>query len=191
MMGVSNLGYVLGWTLAEAVIGLILALEITTLFSVFDLLHTASDFLPCFFLFLCYSLSALMYAFCIASFFSTPRLAGELGGLIYILPGSLYYVTTLLKADSWLVYLTFVFPQNPLMYGVASLLGGTIPVPFYTTVLFTVLDVPLFGLLSVYLDQVIPNQYGLSKPFYYPFTSLISLFHRSEASQQQEELCEF
>lgn len=188
MMGVSNLGYVLGWTLAEALVGLIIALEITVLFVVFGLVTEASHIGLCFALFLCYSLSALMYAFCIAAFFSTPRLAGELGGLIYIAPGALYYVTTLLNADPWAVYLTFIFPQNPLMYGVAYLLGGTIPVPFEATVLFTVLDMCIYGCLSIYLDQVVPNQYGISKPLYFPITALISAFRRPEAPQQQEEL---
>lgn len=188
MMGVSNLGYVLGWILAEAVVGLVIAVEITVLVALCGLVSNAGEIGLCFVLFLCYSLSALMYAFCIAAFFSTPRLAGELGGLIYIAPGALYYVTTLLKAEPWAVYLTFFFPQNPLMYGVASLFGGSIPVPFESTVLFTVLDICLYACLSVYLDQVVPNQYGLSKPLCFPIYALINAFRRPEPPLQQEEL---
>lgn len=188
MMGVSNLGYVLGWVLAEAVVGLVIAVEITALVAVSGLVAGAGEVGLCFVLFLCYSLSALMFAFCIAAFFSTPRLAGELGGLIYLAPGALYYVTTLLKAKPWAIYLTFLFPQNPLMYGVAYLLGGAIPVPFESTLLFTLLDICLYTCLSIYFDQVVPNQYGLSKPLLFPIYALITAFRSTEPPLQQEEM---
>ncbi|KAM8986811.1 phospholipid-transporting ATPase ABCA7 isoform 2-T2 [Ara ararauna] len=150
-----------------------------------------------------FSVATISQCFLISTFFPRANLASACGGIIYF---SLYLPYVLCVA--WRDHITFplrilVSLLSPVAFGFGceyfSLyeeqgMGiqwhnlGTSPVPgdpynFATAMGLLLLDASLYGLATWYLEGVFPGQYGIPKPWNFPFLRSYWLGEASSAGQ--------
>ncbi|XP_053185826.1 retinal-specific phospholipid-transporting ATPase ABCA4-like isoform X2 [Scomber japonicus] len=144
-----------------------------------------------FFFLLTFTVTTIMQCFLMSVFFNKANLAAACSGIIYFtlyLPHILCFawqdrITKNMKlAASFLSPVAFGFGTEYLSRYEEQGLGlqwdniQTSPLEkdsysFLTSVLMMVIDAVLYGILAWYLDNVFPGQYGVGRPFYFPFQS--------------------
>ncbi|XP_056149332.1 retinal-specific phospholipid-transporting ATPase ABCA4 [Lampris incognitus] len=149
---------------------------------------------------LTFTVTTIMQCFLMSVFFSKANQAAACSGIIYFtlyLPHVLCFawqdrITHNMKlAASLLSPVAFGFGTEYLSRYEEQGLGlqwdniQTSPLDgdmysFLTSVYMMMLDAVLYGVLAWYLDNVFPGQYGIGRPFYFPFQA--SYWQKSEAS---------
>ncbi|KAM7400259.1 hypothetical protein PAMA_004793 [Pampus argenteus] len=142
-----------------------------------------------FFFLLTFTVATIMQCFLMSVFFNKANLAAACSGIIYFtlyLPHILCFawqdrITTNIKlAASFLSPVAFGFGTEYLSRYEEQGLGlqwdniRTSPLEkdtysFLTSILMMVIDAVLYAILAWYLDNVFPGQYGIGRPFYFPF----------------------
>ncbi|CAN9502757.1 unnamed protein product [Ophioblennius macclurei] len=148
-----------------------------------------SDPVLVFFFLLTFTVATIMQCFLMSVFFNKANLAAACSGIIYFtlyLPHILCFawqdrITTGMKlAASLLSPVAFGFGTEYLSRYEEQGLGlqwnniQTSPLEkdtysFMTSILMMVFDAVSYGVLAWYLDNVFPGQYGIGRPFYFPF----------------------
>ncbi|XP_077973323.1 cholesterol transporter ABCA5-like isoform X3 [Styela clava] len=180
MMGLSDLAYWFSWGTVY-VASLFVMTLVMTLIGYFGNLFPLSNFFLVFLLFFIYGLSIEMLGFMLTPFFSKARTAGAVGGFISIIM-SLVFLAIQLAGDFpepaiWAVSLlsptafsfamgkVFLFEvtgQGAHFYNIAE---G--PKPLYIGLVMMIVDIFLYFFLTLYLDSVVPGEYGQRKsPFF-------------------------
>uniref|UniRef100_A0AAX7W0Y8 ABC transporter domain-containing protein n=1 Tax=Astatotilapia calliptera TaxID=8154 RepID=A0AAX7W0Y8_ASTCA len=151
-------------------------------------LHYSDPILVFFFL-MTFTLATIMQCFLMSVFFNKANLAAACSGIIYFtlyLPHILCFawqdrITKSMKlAASLLSPVAFGFGTEYLSRYEEQGLGlqwnniKTSPLEkdtysFLTSILMMIFDAVLYGILAWYLDNVFPGQYGIGRPFYFPF----------------------
>ncbi|KAI9544411.1 hypothetical protein NQZ68_001284 [Dissostichus eleginoides] len=144
-----------------------------------------------FFFLLTFTVTTIMQCFLMSVFFNKANLAAACSGIIYFtlyLPHVLCFAwqdritKTMKMAASLLSPVAFGFGTEYLSRYEEQGLGlqwdniMTSPLEkdnysFLTSILMMVFDAVLYGVLAWYLDNVFPGQYGIGRPFYFPFQS--------------------
>ncbi|KAM6920758.1 retinal-specific phospholipid-transporting ATPase ABCA4-like [Lycodopsis pacificus] len=142
-----------------------------------------------FFFLLTFTIATIMQCFLMSVFFNKANMAAACSGIIYFtlyLPHILCFawqdrITKDIKlAASLLSPVAFGFGTEYLSRYEEQGLGlqwdniMTSPLEkdtysFLTSILMMVFDAVLYAVLAWYLDNVFPGQYGISRPFYFPF----------------------
>ncbi|XP_038573464.1 retinal-specific phospholipid-transporting ATPase ABCA4-like [Micropterus salmoides] len=142
-----------------------------------------------FFFLLTFTVATIMQCFLMSVFFNKANLAAACSGIIYFtlyLPHILCFawqdrITRNMKlAASLLSPVAFGFGTEYLSRYEEQGLGlqwdniQTSPLEkdtysFLTSILMMVFDAVLYAILAWYLDNVFPGQYGIGRPFYFPF----------------------
>ncbi|XP_031720819.1 retinal-specific phospholipid-transporting ATPase ABCA4-like isoform X1 [Anarrhichthys ocellatus] len=142
-----------------------------------------------FFFLLTFTIATIMQCFLMSVFFNKANMAAACSGIIYFtlyLPHILCFawqdrITKNIKmAASLLSPVAFGFGTEYLSRYEEQGLGlqwnniMTSPLEkdtysFLTSILMMVFDAVLYAVLAWYLDNVFPGQYGISRPFYFPF----------------------
>ncbi|XP_040027065.2 retinal-specific phospholipid-transporting ATPase ABCA4 isoform X2 [Gasterosteus aculeatus] len=142
-----------------------------------------------FFFLLTFTVATIMQCFLMSVFFNKANVAAACSGIIYFtlyLPHVLCFawqdrITKNIKlAASLLSPVAFGFGTEYLSRYEEQGLGlqwdniMTSPLEkdtysFLTSILMMVFDAVLYGVLAWYLDNVFPGQYGIGRPFYFPF----------------------
>ncbi|KAM7379618.1 hypothetical protein PAMP_005160 [Pampus punctatissimus] len=142
-----------------------------------------------FFFLLTFTVATIMQCFLMSVFFNKANLAAACSGIIYFtlyLPHILCFawqdrITKNMKlAASFLSPVAFGFGTEYLSRYEEQGLGlqwdniQTSPLEkdtysFLTSILMMVIDAVLYAILAWYLDNVFPGQYGIGRPFYFPF----------------------
>uniref|UniRef100_A0A668A8Y6 P-type phospholipid transporter n=1 Tax=Myripristis murdjan TaxID=586833 RepID=A0A668A8Y6_9TELE len=155
---------------------------------------------------LTFTITTIMQCFLMSVFFNKANLAAACSGIIYFtlyLPHILCFawqdrITKNMKlAASLLSPVAFGFGTEYLSRYEEQGLGlqwdniQTSPLEgdnysFLTSVIMMVFDAVLYAFLAWYLDNVFPGQYGIGRPFYFPFQP--SYWQRSTPSQPQPDM---
>uniref|UniRef100_A0A672JQI2 P-type phospholipid transporter n=1 Tax=Salarias fasciatus TaxID=181472 RepID=A0A672JQI2_SALFA len=150
-----------------------------------------SDPVLVFFFLLTFTVATIMQCFLMSVFFNKANLAAACSGIIYFtlyLPHVLCFawqdrITKNMKlAASLLSPVAFGFGTEYLSRYEEQGLGlqwnniQTSPLEkdtysFMTSILMMAFDAVSYGVLAWYLDNVFPGQYGIGRPFYFPFQS--------------------
>jgi len=131
-----------------------------------------------------FSTSVISFIFFLATFFSSAKLAAFVGPIalyVTILPHMLFLTTNKFEAIPAKKFCS-IFPGTAFGFaagimsdyeytltGVNGTNAGSGDYSFNTAVGFLVLDTILYMVLAWYLDNVLPSQYGVAKPFYFLF----------------------
>ncbi|KAL3988763.1 ATP-dependent DNA helicase 2 subunit 1 [Sarotherodon galilaeus] len=148
-----------------------------------------SDPILVFFFLMTFTVATIMQCFLMSVFFNKANLAAACSGIVYFtlyLPHILCFawqdrITKSMKlAASLLSPVAFGFGTEYLSRYEEQGLGlqwnniKTSPLEkdtysFLTSILMMIFDAVLYGVLAWYLDNVFPGQYGIGRPFYFPF----------------------
>ncbi|KAG7461875.1 hypothetical protein MATL_G00195770 [Megalops atlanticus] len=190
MMGLKHSTYWLSW-LISSVVPLSVSAFLLTLILKYGKVLRYSDPSVIFVFLLIFCISTIMECFFISVFFSKANLAAACGGLIYFL---LYLPHILCYA--WRDVMTFrakiavsLLSSVAFGYGCENFsryeeqgLGiqwsniGQSPeegdrYSFVVSVIMMLIDSFIYWLLTWYIENVFPGQYGIAKPWYFPFTA--------------------
>ena len=171
-MGLSSVSYVLGWMFTLYLEGLLVALITISAIQFTDVKVDMGSVCLSYVL---YVIAVTHQTFALTTLFSSPKLAGELGSFIQSIPSVLIYVIAFgytAKSQTF-VNLCCLFPQPALSLAILSPFwqldgqqssGGFIHAFSATdATMMLAIDVVLYLVLYLYLDQVVPNEYGLRK----------------------------
>lgn len=181
IMGLRDSVFWLAWFIIYGVFVAFLSLvSVVLLFSLGVFQYT--NYFPVFILILLYSLSVILIGFMITPFFDNSRTAGILGNFIVNIMSLFYFIQVFLDPDntSLTILMSLISPTGfalamdkilvmdisgqgvtleNLWAGPGISLGGSI--------LMMAVDIVLYGLLSFYLDMVIPSEHGTKQqPFF-------------------------
>ncbi|KAM4524848.1 cholesterol transporter ABCA5 [Odontesthes bonariensis] len=180
MMGLYNTAFWLSWGLLYAV--LVTAMSILmAVIATFTALFPYSDFFVIFFLIFLYGISSIFFSFMLTPLFKKPKFASTVGSMLTVVFGCLSLFTVLMKDfPQPLVWLLCLLSPSAFSIGIAqvvyleaqgdgavfsSLANG--PHPLYVPLIMLVLDCVLYLLLAVYLDQVLPGDFGIRRSLLY------------------------
>ncbi|XP_075937697.1 cholesterol transporter ABCA5 [Anarhichas minor] len=180
MMGLYDTSFWLSW-------GLLYAALVTTMsflmaiIATYTALFPNSDFLVVFFLIFLYGISSIFFSFMLTPLFKKPKFASTVGSMLTVVFGCLSLFTVLMKDfPQPLVWLLCLLSPSAFSIGIAqvvyleaqgdgavfsSLANG--PHPLYVPLLMLVVDCILYLLLAIYLDQVLPGEFGMRRSLVY------------------------
>jgi len=183
MMGLGKSSLFASWALFYVLIEIVVSLGMTLVGSIN--VWSRSDFGNIFLLFFLFGLSVIAFSFLLSVFFSKARLASVLGAAIWF---GLYFPSTGLSDDSTQSTRLAAALASPTAFVQAfnniltlenaevGVVSTTLDTPinnvsFGQMLGMLVLDIFLYSLLAWYLDEVWPSEFGVPRPFYFPFTA--------------------
>ncbi|XP_043916268.1 phospholipid-transporting ATPase ABCA1-like [Protopterus annectens] len=189
MMGLSNGTYWLSWFISSVIPLIVSAFGLTLILKFGKILHY-SDPSVLFIFLIVFCIATISECFFISVFFSKANLAAACGGIIYFV---LYLPHVLCFA--WQDYLTFRIKiivsllstvafgfgcENLSLYeqqGVGIQWRNIHLSPadgerysFVVSMIMMLFDAFIYWVLTWYIENVFPGQYGIPKPWYFPFT---------------------
>jgi hypothetical protein len=191
MMGLSTVVWWSGWWLTTALSVLISSFLITLIVSWQQVIVYTSPllFFLAIFIFAC---SLIMYVSIVINFFDKSRTAQQVVSLLYFLIG--YLPSLLINASTPIGSMKFSCIWSPMAIKFAlravfdaeldksgisfnNLSGGAnTAVPFSFCVSMMVLDAVWMALLAMYLEQIVPGEFGVSRSPFFCLTYLRDLF---------------
>ncbi|EGR27805.1 hypothetical protein IMG5_188750 [Ichthyophthirius multifiliis] len=149
--------------------------------------------------FFAYSISAVNQSFVLSTFFSNTKIASEVGTIVMIIPIFLVYLVFIesIRESKIFFVIMGLFPQCSIAFLYLSTLEY---LPFSTNIFqclqYQGIDLngqfwELIGLIFaylivyLYLDQVIPNEYGVCKSPFFFITELKNLFKDKKTEQKE------
>ncbi|KAJ8013474.1 hypothetical protein DPEC_G00030170 [Dallia pectoralis] len=180
MMGLYDSAFWLSWGLLYA--ALVTAMSILmSIIATYTALFPNSDFIVIFLLIFLYGISSICFSFMLTPLFKKPKFASTVGSMLTVVFGCLSLFTVLVKDfPQPLVWVLCVLSPGAFSIGVAQVVyleaqgDGAVfstlasgPHPLYAPLLMLVLDSVLYLLLAVYLDQVLPGEFGMRRSVFY------------------------
>jgi hypothetical protein len=181
IMGLSDFLFNLSWWITSVVQMTIVVIIITLVTS--NTLFQYSNKVYVFIFFEIFSLAVVSLCFLLSSFFSKSKTATLLGPMIFFISFFPYYAvnndqfsTTTKAAMCLLAPACFALGADVIMDyegGLEGIQSSNINIKTsnfsYTLCIgMLVLDVFLYGFIYIYLEKVLPSDYGTQLPFYYP-----------------------
>ncbi|XP_028990236.1 ATP-binding cassette sub-family A member 5 isoform X2 [Betta splendens] len=180
MMGLYDSAFWLSW-------GLLYAALVTTMSILMSIIATCtalfphSDFFVIFCLIFLYGISSIFFSFMLTPLFKKPKFASTVGSMLTVLFGCLSLFTVLMRDfPQLLVWLLCLLSPSAFSIGIAQVVyleaqeDGAVfstlakgPHPLYVPMIMLVVDCILYLLLAVYLDQVLPGEFGLRRSLVY------------------------
>ncbi|XP_060889352.1 ATP-binding cassette sub-family A member 5 [Labrus mixtus] len=180
MMGLYDTAFWLSWGLLYAALVTTMSVLMAVI-ATYTALFPNSDFLLIFLLIFLYGISSIFFSFMLTPLFKKPKFASTVGSMLTVVFGCLSLFTVLMKDfPQPLVWLLCLLSPSAFSIGIAqvvyleaqgdgavfsSLANG--PHPLYVPLLMLVLDCILYLLLAVYLDQVLPGEFGVRRSLLY------------------------
>ncbi|KAM9831250.1 cholesterol transporter ABCA5 [Neosynchiropus ocellatus] len=180
MMGLYDSAFWLSWGLLYAALVTTMALLMSVI-ATCTALFPNSNFFVIFVLISLYGISTISFSFLMTPLFKKPKFASSVGSMLTVLLGCLSLFTVLMKDfPQPLVWLLCLFSPSAFSIGIAqvvyleaqgegavfsSLTSG--PHPLYVPLIMLPLDCVLYLLLALYLDQVLPGEFGLRRSMLY------------------------
>uniref|UniRef100_A0A2D4LJI6 Cholesterol transporter ABCA5 n=3 Tax=Micrurus TaxID=8634 RepID=A0A2D4LJI6_9SAUR len=180
IMGLHDTAFWLSWVLLYTSLIFVMSLLMSVIATFSSLFPKSSSFVI-FLLFFLYGISSVFFAFMLTPLFKKSKHVGTvefLSTLAFGIMGlTIFLVEDIPKSFVWLVsplcQCTFLIGVAQVMHledyeeGVdfSNLTYG--PYPLIIAILLLALDSVLYLLLAVYLDQVIPGEYGLRRHFFF------------------------
>ncbi|XP_069016034.1 cholesterol transporter ABCA5 [Embiotoca jacksoni] len=180
MMGLYDTAFWLSWGLLYAALVTTMSILMAVI-STFTALFPNSDFFVVFFLIFLYGISSIFFSFMLTPLFKKPKFASTVGSMLTVVFGCLSLFTVLMKDfPQPLVWLLCLLSPSAFSIGIAqvvyleaqgdgavfsSLANG--PHPLYVPLLMLIIDCVLYLLLAIYLDQVLPGEFGMKRSLVY------------------------
>ncbi|XP_072414639.1 cholesterol transporter ABCA5 isoform X1 [Chiloscyllium punctatum] len=192
VMGLYDSAFWLSWGLLYMVLIFILSLLMAVIATQTSLFPRSSVLIvfPLLFLF---GISIIPFSFLLTPLFKNQKIAGLVGSLM-LMGFGLFSLPTILVRDFPVsaVWGLCVFSPSALAIGIAQVvlleaIGdgaqpsnlSASPFPLYIPLFMLVLDSFLYLLIAVYLDQVLPGEFGQRQPFFY-FLKPSYWFHKQK-----------
>ncbi|XP_018027871.1 cholesterol transporter ABCA5, partial [Hyalella azteca] len=183
MMGLQGVVYWLSWLTVYGLYVVVLALLCTIILPLANIFLYASPGY-CFLLFILYGLSSIILALMMTPFFSKAKVAGVVGNLTQVFMSLLFYLQVYLGDQIDPVYYWLLALMSPCAFsfaidkilvldvtagGLSSSTLWTGPgLPFAGSLIMISLDIVLYLVLALYLDAVVPTEYGTRlKPWFF------------------------
>ncbi|XP_017295532.1 ATP-binding cassette sub-family A member 5 isoform X2 [Kryptolebias marmoratus] len=180
MMGLYDTAFWLSWGLLYA--ALVTAMSVLmAIIATLTALFPNSNFFVIFSLIFLYGISSIFFSFMLTPLFKKPKFASTVGSMLTVVFGCMSLFTVLMKDfPQPLVWLLCLLSPSAFSIGIAqvvyleaqgdgavfsSLTNG--PHPLYVPLLMLVLDCVLYLLLAIYLDQVLPGEFGSRRSLVY------------------------
>ncbi|KAF4084937.1 hypothetical protein AMELA_G00111750 [Ameiurus melas] len=180
MMGLYDTAFWLSW-------GLLYAALVTTMSFLMAIIATwtplfsNSNFLIIFLLIFLYGISTIFFSFMLTPLFKKPKFASTVGSMLTLVFGSLSLFTVLMRDFPQLaVWLLCLLSPSAFSIGIAQVVyleaqeDGAVfstlangPHPLYVPLLMLCLDCILYLLLAIYLEQVLPGEFGMRRSMIY------------------------
>ena len=183
IMGLHQISFTISWLLTFYIIGVLIeVVMIVTLYygNVVNLTRNLPKLLLAYFL---YMIAAIHMAFCVTSLFSDPKKSIKLGSLILSISCLVYFLVTYAPTPLWLSYILSLIPQA----NVSLTLMVLQPTRDYN---FTYdedvalgiqgFNVFFYFFLYLYLEEVVQNQYGISKSSCFCFKEIIDRLNKKK-----------
>ncbi|KAL4460035.1 hypothetical protein ABPG74_003561 [Tetrahymena malaccensis] len=192
IMGLTQQAYITGWLITSYL--KMISIAIITIFALYISGYAGEGFGMISLNFCIYLIASVHQTFAISTVFSSPKLAGEIGTFILTLTPLLYYYITYGAQVSDTIYtLLCLLPQTAISFAVlgGSSGGDDIMSHSYSKNVATymlIFDVFFYLFLYFYLDEVIPNEYGISRSPFFIFSKKYwknILFKNSRNKQAQ------
>ncbi|KAJ3078617.1 hypothetical protein HK102_004366, partial [Quaeritorhiza haematococci] len=187
MQGLSPIAFWAAWGITYALYALIASIVYAIVFRIS--IFPKSDFILTFLLVVFFDISNILFGFMTSIFFSKSKTATQTVPSISLILSILYIPLVALNSSVWIRFaLSLIFypvgftlalesiftletTQNGLQFDNLFMVdngpsGTTIGVGFYLIAL--VFSNVLYAVMAVYLDQVVPTEYGTRRPWYYP-----------------------
>ncbi|XP_061611305.1 ATP-binding cassette sub-family A member 5 isoform X4 [Phyllopteryx taeniolatus] len=180
MMGLYDSAFWMSWGLLYAVLVSAMSVLISVI-ATCTTLFPDSNFFVVFSLVFLYGISSIFFSFMLTPLFKKPKLASTVGSMLTVVFGCLSLLTVLMKDfPQPLVWVLCLLSPTAFSIGIAqvvyleaqgdgavfsSLASG--PHPLYVPLLMLLLDCVLYLLLAVYLDQVLPGEFGMRRSLLY------------------------
>ncbi|XP_005805417.1 ATP-binding cassette sub-family A member 5-like isoform X1 [Xiphophorus maculatus] len=180
MMGLYDTAFWLSWGLLYA--ALVTAMSILmAIIATYTALFPNSDFFVIFSLIFLYGISSIFFSFMLTPLFKKPKFASTVGSMLTVVFGCMSLFTVLMRDfPQPLVWLLCLLSPSAFSIGIAqvvyleaqgdgavfsSLTNG--PHPLYVPLVMLALDCILYLLLALYLDQVLPGDFGIKRSMLY------------------------
>uniref|UniRef100_A0A3B3YYC3 Cholesterol transporter ABCA5 n=1 Tax=Poecilia mexicana TaxID=48701 RepID=A0A3B3YYC3_9TELE len=180
MMGLYDTAFWLSWGLLYA--ALVTAMSILmAIIATYTALFPNSDFFVVFSLIFLYGISSIFFSFMLTPLFKKPKFASTVGSMLTVVFGCMSLFTVLMRDfPQPLVWLLCLLSPSAFSIGIAqvvyleaqgdgavfsSLTNG--PHPLYVPLVMLALDCILYLLLALYLDQVLPGDFGIKRSMLY------------------------
>uniref|UniRef100_A0A8C4H5T4 ABC transporter domain-containing protein n=1 Tax=Dicentrarchus labrax TaxID=13489 RepID=A0A8C4H5T4_DICLA len=180
MMGLYDTAFWLSWGLLYAALVTTMSILMSVI-ATYTALFPNSDFFVIFLLIFLYGISSIFFSFMLTPLFKKPKFASTVGSMLTVVFGCLSLFTVLMKDfPQPLVWLLCLLSPSAFSIGIAqvvyleaqgdgavfsSLTNG--PHPLYVPLLMLVVDCILYLLLAIYLDQVLPGEFGMRRSLVY------------------------
>ncbi|XP_034050372.1 ATP-binding cassette sub-family A member 5 [Thalassophryne amazonica] len=180
MMGLYNTAFWLSWGLLYAALVTTMSI-LMSIIATYTALFPNSDFFVIFFLIFLYGISSIFFSFMLTPLFKKPKFASTVGSMLTLVFGCLSLFTVLMNDfPQPLVWLFCLLSPSAFSIGIAqvvyleaqgdgavfsSLANG--PHPLYVPMLMLCVDCILYLLLAIYLDQVLPGEFGMRRSLLY------------------------
>lgn len=183
ILGVRGWAHWMSWFITSLLIFLIITVAAT--FTLTSTMLEKSSVGYIFVYILLFSMSTIGFCFAVASFFSRAKLAGIIGPVALfatILPRFVFFgsnryenttgkmIASLCPATAFCFGADIIADYEYAGQGIQTYNSGEGDYSFDTTLAFLFFDTLLYIFLGWYLDQVIPQQYGVARPFYFLLT---------------------
>ncbi|KAK9511087.1 hypothetical protein O3M35_005719 [Rhynocoris fuscipes] len=190
VMGLGNGIHWLGWFI-DSLIPMCVTLVALVIILVYGKVLINSDPFVLYLFLFCYALSTIAQAFLISVFFSRANLAAACAGIIFFI---VYLPYPFLAR--WMTLLTPLHKSLLSLSANVALGVGTAYIAFYEeqgigmhwdnidkspifadefnftyVICFLLLDFVIYLILTWYIEAVFPGQYGIPRPWYFPFTA--------------------
>ncbi|KAM7370351.1 hypothetical protein PAMP_009906 [Pampus punctatissimus] len=180
MMGLYDTSFWLSWGLLYAALVTTMSI-LMSIIATYTALFPNSDFFVIFLLIFLYGISSIFFSFMLTPLFKKPKFASTVGSMLTVVFGCLSLFTVLMKDfPQPLVWLLCLLSPSAFSIGIAqvvyleaqgdgavfsSLANG--PHPLYVPLFMLVVDCILYLLLAIYLDQVLPGEFGMRRSLLY------------------------
>lgn len=190
----------IAWMLTSAVVFSIITASVSLTLSTTVLLYSDPWYIFCFIGL--FSSATVGFSFTIAAFFGQAKLASIVGPIalfVTLLPRFIFFganrfeATTGKMIASLLPATAFAFGADILAdyeyaeQGIQEWNASQGDYSFNTTLFFLFVDSIIYNFLGWYLEQIVPNQYGSAKPFYFLLMPSYWFGSRISASTQANE----
>lgn len=115
------------------------------------------------------AIASTHFALLFTAFFSSKQLCSDIGGFAYGILSFLFLIVMGSKTKKQLYYISLAFPQNALGYALFSETSTDLPIDSLTLAGFISLDGIVYLALFFYLDQVLPDAFGVRRSWLFCF----------------------
>ena len=152
--------YALSYFATQAIFSLMTAILITAVYAIQKYI-ISTMIVPFFIVCILFGFTLIFYSMVLTTMFSDSKLSTQIGSLALIMP--MAFFIGIAQNDSRFLYLLYWLPHFPATVLMSQCAGANYGMNYYITWAAVVVLLPVYYGLYLYLDQIVPDTYGISK----------------------------